>query len=226
MKYAVFSSSGKVSNDKGSRSCIIPISVGQPYHESEDLTACVELYNSTFNNCMIIVCDTLQRYTYKINHPGISEAAAYEQTARAGEDWIQRNQKYLEQLEVPFQITRWDQWLSHARYLPLRKQVDELYAYDKSFTEAVNSTAEKFYNRTVRRESLHVEKDFFMNHTLNYLLEECAVLPLWLEIHSKYIVYPKDYGKAILITLKKIIKPVSQDLLIPLKIKIKSSNRF
>ena len=43
--------------------CILPISVGQQYHEGDKFAATIELINVTFGECTIVIADTLGRHT-------------------------------------------------------------------------------------------------------------------------------------------------------------------
>ena len=60
-------------------SCIVYISIGQPYHEKEKFLATMDLVNRTFSACHIVVCDTLQRHTLRILSPHLTKQEAYRQ---------------------------------------------------------------------------------------------------------------------------------------------------
>ncbi|MCE3268266.1 MAG: Uncharacterized protein K0R49_518 [Burkholderiales bacterium] len=46
--------------------CSVTISVGQPVHEGDKFKATLYEVNNNFNECTIMVCDSLQRHTLKI----------------------------------------------------------------------------------------------------------------------------------------------------------------
>ena len=63
-------------------SCLLGVSVGQAYHEGEKFSAAIDLLNQTFSQCLILVCDSLQRHTLMLEHRAMSEEEAYQMPRR------------------------------------------------------------------------------------------------------------------------------------------------
>ena len=94
--------------------CVLLISVGQQYHEGEKFNSSIKLVNKHFSFCNILVGDTLQRHTLRINHPDISVSDSYYLAKNSGEMWIERNMQYISTLTIPHKISRWDEWINYS----------------------------------------------------------------------------------------------------------------
>lgn len=78
IKIAQFSGEGglELKEEAKSSTGILPISVGQAYHEGEEWAATIHLASATFQRCIIVVADTLQLYTEMMtNGPYIEKIA-------------------------------------------------------------------------------------------------------------------------------------------------------
>lgn len=219
---ARFKGSYKFFPDRDLKVCILPISVGQPYHEEEMFAATLQLVNKIFEKCIIVVCDLLQRHNQLIYNPSFSEEEAYEKSFILGNNWIERNQKYLNQLSIPYEISRWRQWLDHPLYNQRRQEISNLYKVDKEFKEVIDQTVQIFYERFIKRTYISWES-FFMR-SKEYVEEECTIMPFWMELHPSVMVYPKNIGKALTLTLKRFVIPDQTGLLQPLSLKFKKKN--
>jgi tRNA-dependent cyclodipeptide synthase len=167
--------------------CLLHISVGQKYHEGEKFLATMDLINDTFKSCTIMLCDTLQRHTLKMSHPGLSDAELRAKARALGDAWLARNKTAYAHLGIPCKIMRWDDWLYHKDYNLYRKQVDELYCTNKTYQQSVFNTIAKF----LKRRGLSQDKQAF-SLCEAYVLEECPVLiPLWAKTNCQFVVYPR-----------------------------------
>ena len=79
--------------------CVLTISVGQKNHESHKLHAAIDAVNKSFNSCIIMLCDTLQRHTLKIQSDK-DENQLYGESLIAGDDWLTRNNLFLSKLTI------------------------------------------------------------------------------------------------------------------------------
>jgi len=113
--------------------CVLLISVGQQYHEGEKFNSSIKLVNKHFSFCNILVGDTLQRHTLRINHPDISVSDSYYLAKNSGEMWIERNMQYISTLTIPHKISRWDEWLKQDKYQYYSNKVSELYNNDSKY---------------------------------------------------------------------------------------------
>ena len=172
--------------------CALPISVGQPYHEAEKMYATVELINKYFSKCVFIVCDSLQRYTLML-YGNLSEMGAYKEAFKDGATWIERNQKTFQQLDIPYDIVRWDNWYKSDRFDSYLMKIDNLLSIDYNFKNILDSCANDFIEQHF---SCYNENIFSMNRQSalilceNYLKEEAAVLLMWQEEDYSFLAYP------------------------------------
>jgi hypothetical protein len=208
--------------------CLLTISVGQKVHEYEEFLATINLVNSSFKQCIILIDDTLQRHSMRILDDS-SENTIYQQSLIAGDAWLLRNKSIYNLLTIPFSIIRWDQWLNHPDYAQARRQIDLLYENDCAYKECLNKTIEIFLTRFQKRIDLH--QDIFNYHrafklSLEYLKEECTAICLWPELGCHFEVYPSQRNLAMTETHKRFIIPSYPNLLHAVAIKFINSKQL
>ncbi len=189
--------------------CIIHISVGQEYHEGDKFIATMDLINQTFKSCTIMLCDTLQRHTLRINNLDLSEDASRRKALQLGDEWLSRNKIAYDYLSIESKIMRWDQWLHHPDYNKYRIQIDKLYKENIAYKNNIKSTINKF----LERQNLLNDKRAF-NLCEAYILEECPILvPLWAQTGCQYIIYPRFRTAAMSATYQHFIGSKNQNIL-------------
>lgn len=209
-----------LSFSKKTKSAIIPISVGQPYHEGEIFKSALSIIDEDFKSCLISICDTLQRHTIRINNPHLSQEEINLQSFKNGDNWLQRNQTIITNtLSIPCEIVRWDSWLKDKGYLKYELIIKELYEKNKEVKEAFNETANKFYERSLKRDpTIKENREAFIQASLKYVCEECAVIPIWFDTKSDVILYPKPIGPALKLIVTYFQKEFSSDIIQPVTI--------
>ncbi len=184
---------------------IMPISIGQPYHEGEQLAATVESINHTFSEgcCVVAVADALQRFTLQIKE-NLSAEEALKKAVRNGEEWLARNQETLQKLKL-YRIIRWEEWTTTSSFQEKHQAVRALYDDQKNqnLRSAIDKVIGKFLAMLAR--DPHVRGYNIESATAlcrSYIIEETAVIWCWLNewaglskahelnASSKYIVYP------------------------------------
>lgn len=207
--------------------CLLTISVGQEVHEEEKFAATVELVDNSFESCIVLIDDTLQRHTMAL-HSNENADAYYDISLQAGDAWIARNKKYLEQLTIAKSIIRWNQWLFHKDYPSCRNQILDAIESDKIYKEAFNSTISEFlrryFHRLIEKENFDLERAHYL--CLDYLIEECTALYLWPELECQFEVYPSPRNQAMSATHKKFVLPRYPNLLNSVAIKFKNRKQF
>ncbi|MBN1684433.1 MAG: hypothetical protein JW855_03230 [Gammaproteobacteria bacterium] len=109
---AKFIGAGHLKHEFPHSTCIVPISVGQEYHEGEKFEAAIDLINrSQFKTCTIMVCDLLQRHNLQIYDENLDDKTASEKMVQEGKAWLERNNEYINRLEIPHFVDTWDTWL-------------------------------------------------------------------------------------------------------------------
>lgn len=182
----------KVKNGAGWRKYDISrlqISVGQPYHEGEKLTATLDWVNDRFDKNIICVNDTLQRHNFEFQ--GHSPEDAFNISQQAGREWIERNYSAITSLEN-YEVVRWESWRQDPSYEYGLEVMNRLYRDKESFREEVDEEMRSFWERALKKDKSLDPSLFetFRTHSLRYLLEECAVFQLMFAKDNAVDIYP------------------------------------
>lgn len=203
--------------------CSLTISVGQAAHEGDKLAATINIVNNQFRECIIMVCDSLQRYSIAA-HTKKSIAELHDQANILGEQWIARNEKIINKLTISHQIIRWDSWLNHSLFADARRVINDLYLSDVVFKKFINDTAENFVKRDKKRFfGVDYDCNKVFNTSVLYLKEECAGMLLWVEKNINFEIYPRHRNEAMEYVHKLLILPKYSNMLMPLSIRLKDS---
>ncbi|WP_455409949.1 tRNA-dependent cyclodipeptide synthase [Streptomyces hiroshimensis] len=182
---------------------VLLVSVGQRYHEGDKLRATVELVQrGGFQQVTIAVADTLQR----TNYLGISRQDAYDRALKAGDEWLQRNEKTLARLAAISDVLRWDEALRDPVYPQFRRRVEDAYEHDLRYRQALLRTVGKFLDRLTARDP---EADIAVasRNCLGYLIEECPVImPTWAHRGYDYVIYPQPMTVAMAETRRLFVE--------------------
>lgn len=145
------------------------ISVGQDYHEGEKFLAQTEWVARHFNECVINICDTLQRHNLEAS--GIHPIQAQKMALINGKGWLERNNNAIRLLPKPT-IIHWDKWLSHPEWEQATQTIEGAYHHNPTFKKIADETAESF----LKRREFHSNKELKIAHdySLRYILEEAA----------------------------------------------------
>lgn len=207
--------------------CALTISVGQKAHEGETFAATVELVNNSFQSCVILLDDSLQRHTMALNTQENADFF-YETSLKEGDLWLKRNEEHYRKLTILKNIIRWDTWLKHPQYLKEKNKITLLiennFFYKKIFDETIKEFLKRYMSRSNQNKLFNLEKARI--HCLDYLTEECAILCLRskLKFNSHFEIYPSRRNQAMNEIHKNFILPKYSNLLLPVAIKFKNRN--
>lgn len=186
--------------------CLFTISVGQQTHEAEHFRATVELLNSSFKSCVMLVDDSLQRHTMALSQLE-SPRHFYDLSIEEGNLWLERNEKYFSQLSNLEKIIRWDTWLSHPRFHEQKSRIQQLIANDEiyanAFDTAVDGFVDKYCSRMIHEEAF--DRGRAKELSFEFVLEECTALCLWTDLDCQYEVYPNLHNSAINETRERFV---------------------
>ena len=201
--------------------CLMPISVGQAIHEGAKFDAVIQLINRSFKQCTILVDDSVQRHTIGImNHASPDEL--YQLAVAEGDAWLKRNEMAYNQLTIPFDIMRWDDWFNNPNYINSHLQVQAEYETNDAFRAAIHANIDEFLTRYLSRynpDEIDHERAFIL--CLEYLIEECAVMCLWTQGRYDFEVYPSGRNKAMGATYQYLIQPLHPHYLRPVALRFK-----
>lgn len=182
----------KVKNGAGWRTfdkARLQISVGQEYHEGEKFLATLSWTNERFDKVIICVNDTLQRHNLEFD--GHTPDEAFALSLAAGQQWIERNSEIIHQLSN-YELMRWEEWRTQPAYEYGLAIMKRLYKDNDSFRNEVNNEIESFWSRTLKRNDAPNASRYedFKKHSLNYLLEECAIFQMMFARDKAVDIYP------------------------------------
>lgn len=206
--------------------CLLLVSVGQEAHEGSRFDATVSLINQTFQNCVVSLYDTIQRYTmsFRTQLPPseLKDNAQYE-----GDLWLIRNSKYLSKLTIPYSTKRWEDWIDHPLYYKHLDLIKSTYKYDYIYRDAFEAATNKYIKR-YKSNNLHsaISIARMKNICLDYLMEECAVLSLWSELDYLFEVYPNPHNDAIEATRDIIINKINNKNIRPVTIRFSNAGQL
>jgi len=194
--------------DLKTSNALLCISVGQPYHEEHKLTAAINLINQLFHSgkCTVMLADSLQRYNL-LHLPGkeLSLKEAHQIAHIKGNEWVDRNQSIINNLKIPYQIKRWNDFLKEEEYQKKLQFIENLIENDLGLSEAIQQTVNFFVGNRVGR---HLNKQYSVDLNMSkkafsrqlkakikplstaYLKEEMAVMLLWEKYNFHFTIYP------------------------------------
>jgi hypothetical protein len=213
---------------KFSRShCLLTISVGQEVHEDEHFKSTIELVNASFDSCIMLIDDSLQRHTMALASQKNADSF-YQSSIEAGDQWLERNIAHYSQLTILKKIIRWNHWLQHPDFQAQQNKIKTLMRIDPSYKKAFMNTVDSFINRYYRRVKNKVAFD--LNRAkqlcLDYLVEECAALCLWPETTCHFEVYPSRRNSSMDETHRRFVLSRHPNLLHALSIKFKNRKQL
>ena len=154
------------------------ISVGQPYHEGEKLTALFDWINRnpSISRVQICVNDYLQRWNYIAN--GTSPDIAKEQASLAGAEWIARNENLFQTLTCQdIDIIRWATWLNKPLYNEASNALETTLCTTQGRDLAASIKADCEAILTRRKKHFAVTNDqTFLECSSSFIKEELAVI--------------------------------------------------
>lgn len=189
-----------------SKRYIMPISIGQKVHEDGRIRATLMLVNKNFFDGVILIDDIIQRHTLKIMFPELTDDALYEMAKREGDIWLEKYSPYIKKtLDGKVEIVRWEYFLRHPEFSKCEENVTRLLIDSSEYRESFDRNINEFIGRLFKREKA-LDYDFAYNQCKKYLVEECAVMQLWLTLGVHVEVYPSGRNHAMEATNKLLIK--------------------
>jgi tRNA-dependent cyclodipeptide synthase len=184
--------------------CVFLVSLEQSYHTGIRLAAGLKYIGSHFGESLVLIADTLQRYTQAIiQHKSPEDLIEY--TKEQGSQWIMRNIDILDGVLITTsRVSRWEPYRNHLRfkyYYDMMKRAYESNEY--GLKSAFVQDAFRFLARlSATKKSLSSNSIEFC---IQYLMEECACTCLLaVEEGVEFLVYPYDMTESFRATFKYI----------------------
>ncbi|MCE3268265.1 MAG: hypothetical protein K0R49_517 [Burkholderiales bacterium] len=128
----------------------------------------------------------------------------------------------IKQLDIKYNIIRWDEWLLSDDYKIARKQIEELYSSDIGFYSAVEKTALSFLDRFLNKNSVFELREDILYNSREYLKEEAAVMLIWAQYKYKFEVYPSPRNLALKYVHQNFIAKTNTNLVVETSVKFKT----
>ena len=148
------------------------------------------------------VADTLQRHSLQfLKSPLENYYNDFDHYARClGDEWIKRHITEIESMTINCKIERWDDYINTREYDNTKNKVEDVLNSSKEFFEYFYNSANNTYNSFKKNGKFGtsiVNKDNFINASVQYLIEESAVTILWGKYNETILLYPKGLGDAL-----------------------------
>ena len=153
--------------------CFLSISMGNENQTGEKLKATIEWINQTFSFCLVNLADTLQRHNLEMR--GYQTSQAFQKSRVLGDHWLDNNVKTLNELQISYDLTRWDNWRCSPVLQTAKDHYLNLYSSDKRFSYTLNEDINKFVDKYHSTRGAHLTRDEYFFGCLSYFLEELSV---------------------------------------------------
>jgi tRNA-dependent cyclodipeptide synthase len=178
---------------KGYKHAFLGISMLNPNHHGEKFEKIIEWVNKqeNFENCFIYLADSLYRHHFMMQD-GLSEKDAYEKAVRFGDKWLTKHTQFIEKLNIPYRIVRWDEHWQNPYLRVVQDIFLNEYEQNSAFQRAVRNDVECIFARRGIETNHILPKELV--HCRNFILEELAIDSLFFQKYEVAWIYP---GKAL-----------------------------
>lgn len=216
---AAFVGCDEIKNYFSTSNCVVAVSVGSEVHEGENFKATMNLVNSHFPKCTVLIGDSLQRHNLVFTQPQPRKSSDndYKESLFLGDQWLVRNSDTLASLTIPCIIRRWDEWLKNAEFEINLNKIKIWYEGNAKLRESIDFTIEEFIQRYYsKNEKNSLTREVIFYSSKSYLLEEIAILMLMLPKEKEsynYLIYPNKPIKAFDKSYELFVKPEYPNLM-------------
>jgi hypothetical protein len=214
----------------GSSHCQWTISVGYPAHEDDRLLSTAVLINKTFGKCTLMLDDSLQWRTLKLQYPDKSKQDLIKIAIENGDSWLERNLAVYSSLNIPLNIVRWKDLISLPQFTVALAEMERDCLENPIVSNAIELTINDFLSRAKNNNIILNNKlslDEARALCRDYLIEEGAMVRrVWpTYIHADYEVYPSKRSPLLELIYTSFIRPCYGDLLKPVSLRFNRRNR-
>jgi tRNA-dependent cyclodipeptide synthase len=185
---------------KEERGCLLGISLeNEEFERPERLGATLEWIDDNFDECLVVIADSIHRLTLQIRDPGLGEAEALGQAIALGRRFRESNQPLFEAYSRRCRFTIVS--MSDPAYRdPQRERIRPLERFQGvsgKYRQVVGTFARDFVHRqpadAVRADRSLMEDD--LRRVSRYLIEEAAFCELVEDLWNiRVLVYPGSLG--------------------------------
>lgn len=203
------------------KTAVVPISLGQTYHQGPYLAAFMDLLSSYFGEVTFIFGDTLTRYNLAMKR-GKNADECWAEAREEGEAFFAKHARLFYNIDLPYVVKNWDTILQDNDFNDNLQKIEQLYQQNPQYEAAINETADIYLNRLYKQGELTISYQRAKQICLNYLKEECSAMLVWAKEGAEYEVYPTGKPKAIEATYEHCVEPYNSDILKPLQVRFEA----
>lgn len=174
------------------KSIVLPISLGQIYHEGEKFEATCRVVNRRFGHCDIILADTLQRADLSDRNPNSLDNLHQQQE---GDAWLERNKGSFRLFDIPMNILRWSDLIANPEFNETLKSLMSKYDTDRRYRQSILDDSIAYIAR--KRTGDNTETEELLNNSKVYLFEETAVYLTVINNQYDFLAYPSTIPNSI-----------------------------
>lgn len=181
----------------GAGSVRLGISLNGRNHEGARFTALAEWTAAHFGEVHLFVADSLQRHNIMFA-TGQNEAVAAAAGIALGDAWMAAHAEAVALLDVPV-VHRWEDLKKHFDFEAENRNLHALYAADTTFAALIDADIKGAWLRKLKNGVFDDKTDYaaFARHSVDYIIEELAVMAHFHEIFPGVEAYPGDHLKLI-----------------------------
>lgn len=179
------------------QACIIPISVGQKYHEPAVFEETLNhLAAQNYGEYVIVVADTLQHYTLRMRKSFLKEDQAKQKALERGTEWLDQAKPVIERTfagKKNYRIVRWEECLQDPLCPAAMQEIFQRYENEPEFKASIEKIVETyldgFENKGKKQRKGSATNSDLLEKTTeqlrkeklcrNYILEETALIMVW-----------------------------------------------
>lgn len=217
----------------------ITISVGcSEKHQGPYFRDTLEASVKHFKKCFIMLDDSVQWRTLKIEHPTLSDDELKALAIQHGDEWLKQNMAYINRINetlpedkkvVVFRWSDFDQTQINQLIQKMKLIYEHRYEDGRPhpIKKAIDDTANAFLERVKKRsptpqsilDGQLTYVDIF-DMSRDYLIEECAVMTeIWPTLGAHFELYPAQRSEAMRTSFEEFIKEKHPNLLLPAEIR-------
>ncbi|MEM6348488.1 MAG: tRNA-dependent cyclodipeptide synthase [Bacteroidota bacterium] len=159
--------------NKGDCGCFLSISMANNNQTGVKLSSTLEWINNNFSFCIVNLADSIQQHNFEML--GLPYSQALQHAKRLGDRWLKENGEILEELEIPYSLTRWDNWRCSSSLQPIIRKYQKLYETNAQFSHTLNKDLQAFVDKHYSQERHPISRERYFAGCIDYFFEELSV---------------------------------------------------
>lgn len=172
--------------------CVFGISLGSKnFVDERKVEACIKWISENFQQCLVLVCDSIYRLTIEVRQ-GLKEDEAWLEAIRSAENFVNEKyvmfDKYSESCRFEFAMA--SEVEKEPDFDIYYEKLKYLYKDNEAFQSMVNSFAKTYLSRVEREKTEQMDELKQQQLAITYLIEESAFTACIVKKGWPVVVYP------------------------------------